>query len=254
MNIFKLLFKVFFLLFFICFSSCRKYDNYPSTFIIINDFSGEGLFLGHEDEDTYRIGESPVIGYLFGGRDDDTTSITFDWDDDGFEALNPRFNNLRVFRYTSRNGFYYATGVRSAPFKVRPGRVYQIDAETMEVIDTGERNERHPREGLFGGSGCGALKGTHRLVRVNGKSLPYTEAGSPVRVNSGSIVLTADTWESEINTYDTNSEQTTIVERNGTYDCDDGSGTMIGSGGTSTYTFEEGTLTIYDGNYTMEYK
>lgn len=204
------------------------------------------------------MGETKVLGYLFGSYSDDSEKeYTIDWSDDYYEDLKPRTNKMYVYRVSSFNGHYYTTDEKSEAFKLKPGRVYLYDANTNEITDTGEKTEKIEKPGVFSGSGCGGVTGIHSLKKINGESLPYTQSGSLSVVTSGKITFNSDdTWESELKFHNSSTGEQAETIRDGSYDCDGGSGSMMNSNNqaSGSYSLSGGVLTLIDGQSTLEYE
>lgn len=248
-------------LFSLSFSSCKKYKNYPTIIRVINDFSGETIYIGSKHEDKYKLGETKTLGYLFGSSNEDyEKDYTIDWSDDYYQDLKPRTNKMYVYRVSTstliNTQSIYFTEVGSESFKLKPGRVYLYDANNNEIIDTGERTDKYEKPGLFSGSGCGSLSGTYSLKRVNGNSLPYTESGSTAKITSGKVTFSSDdTWSSELNYTNMSNGESGETLRNGTYDCDGGSGSLMNSGQVGgSYSKSGGVVTVMSGQTSMEYE
>lgn len=117
---------------------------------------------------------------------------------------------------------------------MKPGRVYEWDFESNELIETSERTERitdRPERNRGTGSSddqsfsCGDELGTWTLERMNGQALPYRLKDGISDVTEGWIRYNSDkTWSGE-NRVEGYVDGQLVVKKNsstGVYTCKDG--------------------------------
>ena len=232
-------------------SGCKKYTNYSTLIKVLNDASGDILYLAHKDGDTYPLGVLSM-GAMVGTPGDTFTYVMY-WDDDYDEDLSPRTTDLFIFRaeYTGGIGYGYTSTAATDGFRLLPSRVYFWDGTSNKVEDTGERTEKIEK------SGCGALPGTYTLQTVNGNILPYSEAGSTAQITGGSITFNSgNTWTNTLYVFNTATGQNVgPVVRSGTYTCTGSSGSTTNQDGiTGPFSFDGGTVTLTTGSTVLVYR
>lgn len=194
----------------------------------------------------------------------DTMTFQIDWDGD-FSVFDPdvdRFN-IYLFAKNGNTGKSYRI-TKTDRFNIKPGRIYLFDpSSSNEVNYTGEKSERIDGGGggLFG-NGCDALQKRWTLTKVNGVDLPwkeYDDGTNYLEWQSGSITFDQTGWSSRITTRQKIGTDVNLLDtdRNGSYECETGSGTFTSSNGGSAGSFSVngGILkTTSGGTYTLTYE
>ena len=247
-------------------SSCfRLYDNYLTKIVVISDGSNRDIRLSAtEPSGAYFVEGTTRLSAPKG----DSITILIDWGDSPWEYMSPRTDDFYFWEVTKVNmgwGYVgpdlYEGSKISESFKVKPGIIYDWDANTGEITNTGERSERINTGGGIFSSGCGSLVKTWTLKSINGNPLPYKQyddGANSLTWTSGTMTFTSsDTWSSRLVSRQVANGSTNDVntDRSGTYTCSGGSGSLSNaSGNAGTFSVSGGVLTVIDGSFVLTYQ